>query len=147
MNLEKLIKLVKLANNNPSDNEANLAARKVCKMIAEANYIFNKSKTETVKETVKEKSTTWDDMFRSREPWWSKQQNPSPFTEKFWEDLNRAQTNRSKENERYYSVDYDEPTKQESRRTCTKCGVDVATHNMDLPFVCGMCKLKEKIKP
>ena len=40
MNLELLIKLVKLANNNPNDNEANLAARKVCKMIAEANFQF-----------------------------------------------------------------------------------------------------------
>jgi len=40
MNLPLLIKLVKLANNNPNDNEANSAARRVCKMIAEANYIF-----------------------------------------------------------------------------------------------------------
>lgn len=38
MNLDLLFKLVRLANNNPNDNEANLAARKVCKMIAEANF-------------------------------------------------------------------------------------------------------------
>ena len=41
MNLELLIKLVKLANNNPNENEANLAARKVCRIIAEGNYKFN----------------------------------------------------------------------------------------------------------
>lgn len=41
MNLTLLIKLVKLANNNPNDNEANLAARKVCRMIAEGDYKFN----------------------------------------------------------------------------------------------------------
>ena len=36
MNLDLLKKLIRLANNNPNDNEANLAARKVCVMIAQA---------------------------------------------------------------------------------------------------------------
>lgn len=40
MNIELIIKLTKLANNNPNENEANAAARKVCKLIAEANYQF-----------------------------------------------------------------------------------------------------------
>lgn len=38
MDLEKLKKLTRLANNNPNDNEANLAARKVCKMLEEGNW-------------------------------------------------------------------------------------------------------------
>jgi hypothetical protein len=38
MNLDLLKKLVKLANNNPNENEANAAARKVCEMLAEANF-------------------------------------------------------------------------------------------------------------
>lgn len=42
MNYDLLIKLARLANNNPNDNEANLAARKVCKLIAEGNYKFEK---------------------------------------------------------------------------------------------------------
>lgn len=46
MNLDLLIKLVKLANNNPNENEANLAARKVCKMIEANNYKFNNNATE-----------------------------------------------------------------------------------------------------
>ena len=40
MNIELLTNLVRLANNNPNDNEANAAARKVCKMIA-SNGITN----------------------------------------------------------------------------------------------------------
>ena len=40
MNLELLQKLVKLANNNPNENEANAAARKVCLMISESEFKF-----------------------------------------------------------------------------------------------------------
>lgn len=40
MNLKLLTKLVKLANNNPNENEANLAARKVCKIIEESQFKF-----------------------------------------------------------------------------------------------------------
>jgi hypothetical protein len=38
MNLDLLKKLTRLANNNPNENEANLAARKVCKMLAECDW-------------------------------------------------------------------------------------------------------------
>lgn len=38
MNLELLKKLTRLANNNPNDNEANLAARKVAKMLQDNNW-------------------------------------------------------------------------------------------------------------
>jgi hypothetical protein len=40
MNYDLIIKLAKLANNNPNDNEANQAARKVCRLLAEANFNF-----------------------------------------------------------------------------------------------------------
>jgi hypothetical protein len=40
MDYDRLIKLAKLANNNPNENEANLAARKVCKLLAEAEFVF-----------------------------------------------------------------------------------------------------------
>lgn len=39
MKLEILKKLIALANNNPNDNEANLAARKVCKALVEDDYV------------------------------------------------------------------------------------------------------------
>lgn len=41
MNLELLRKLVKLANNNSNENEANAAARKVCEMLEEDGAIFH----------------------------------------------------------------------------------------------------------
>src|SRR5258708_29378701 len=41
MNIELLTKLVKLANNNPNEHEANAAARKVCLIIAEAKFKFS----------------------------------------------------------------------------------------------------------
>jgi len=39
VDIDLIQKLVKLANNNPNDNEANLAARKVCQMLTD--YKFN----------------------------------------------------------------------------------------------------------
>ncbi|HYV52408.1 MAG TPA: hypothetical protein VE971_03855 [Candidatus Eisenbacteria bacterium] len=45
MNFDLITKLAKLANNNPNENEANAAARKVCKLLAEANFIFAKDAT------------------------------------------------------------------------------------------------------
>jgi len=41
MDTNKIIALIKLANNNPNENEANLAARKVCKVLAELNFPIN----------------------------------------------------------------------------------------------------------
>lgn len=42
MDIEKLKSIIRLANNNPNDNEANLAARKACKILAENDFaIFN----------------------------------------------------------------------------------------------------------
>ncbi len=41
MNLDLIIKLVKLANNNPNEHEANSAARQVCKLIAAGEFKFN----------------------------------------------------------------------------------------------------------
>lgn len=40
MNIKLIEKLAKLANNNPNENEANMAARKVCKLLAEGNFKF-----------------------------------------------------------------------------------------------------------
>lgn len=50
MKLELIIKLVKLANNNPNENEANSAARRVCKLIAEGDFKFVEDKSPKPKE-------------------------------------------------------------------------------------------------
>lgn len=44
MNNDLVIKLIKLANNNPNENEANLAARKVCSLLKD--YKFEEKKKE-----------------------------------------------------------------------------------------------------
>lgn len=46
MNISLLTKLVKLANNNPNDNEANSAARRVCKMIEDGEFKFVEDKVD-----------------------------------------------------------------------------------------------------
>jgi hypothetical protein len=38
MNFDLILKLIRLANNNPNDNEANLAARKVCVLLKDHNF-------------------------------------------------------------------------------------------------------------
>lgn len=50
MNIDLLTKLVRLANNNPNDNEANLAARRACKLIEEGKFDFG---VNTSKPTIK----------------------------------------------------------------------------------------------
>jgi hypothetical protein len=44
MNTDLITKLAKLANNNPNENEANLAARKVCRLLAEGDFKFGGAK-------------------------------------------------------------------------------------------------------
>jgi len=67
--------LIRLANHNPSDNEANLAARKVCKIIAENDFAFLKpTQPRTAADKMREHAsnysgpTTWNDVKRSTEP-------------------------------------------------------------------------------
>lgn len=45
MNYELIIKLAKLANNNPNEHEANSAARKVCILLAEGGFKFGNSRS------------------------------------------------------------------------------------------------------
>lgn len=59
MDIEKIKSLIRLANNNPNDNEANLAARKACKVLAENNFQIFSSRSNP---------TTWNDVKRSTEP-------------------------------------------------------------------------------
>lgn len=98
MNLDLIIKLAKLANNNPADHEANAAARKVCRLIAEGNYQFN---VPTAKPTQQQKPTTWNDVRRSPEPFWrAKPQEPTaPSAQEFWEIMEKLRRAREKQQE------------------------------------------------
>lgn len=78
MNLDLLKKLTRLANNNPNDNEANLAARKVCKMLEESNWSLP---------SVAARPTTYNDVKRSAEPEFkSKVYQPTEQQKKYAEE-------------------------------------------------------------
>ncbi len=73
MNLELLKKLIQLAGNNPNENEANIAARRACKMMYDA-LMAGETVTiviDTRRRPVPPKQpgpTTWQDVRRSAEP-------------------------------------------------------------------------------
>jgi hypothetical protein len=62
MDIDKLTKLVKLANHNPNDNEANAAARKVCSMIEKENFNFNNTYQQQTKQ---QPFVGWDGFVRA----------------------------------------------------------------------------------
>jgi hypothetical protein len=83
-----IMKLVRLANNNPNDNEANLAARKVCKLLEENNFkLINGSSTPP---------GYWKDVQRSDDPL-----RATPWT---WGEVNSIfdAINKEREQQRRY---------------------------------------------
>ena len=68
MNLDRLKKLVKLANHNPNDNEANSAARRVCKMIEDGKFEFGAIPPAPVFNGMptQKQPKTYNDIHRSR---------------------------------------------------------------------------------
>ena len=131
---ERLKKLVALANNNPNDNEANLAARKVCRILAEKNFAFIQVRTEAPKATRQEPTVrsasnpVGDDWFR-----------------KYWEPTEAQH--------RYYSSNYSwvywdtvteeppKPKKEKKDINCSKCGELRNTAFVGPPqiYVCNKC--------
>jgi|SRR5215831_3286560 len=67
MNFDLITKLAKLANNNPNENEANAAARKVCKLLAEANFKFEKDKDTIPPPTQKQQQANYTDPFSTED--------------------------------------------------------------------------------
>lgn len=116
MDLDKLIKLTRLANNNPNENEANLAARKVCKMLEECNWKLNGSSSTS---QTKRGPTTWADVKRSTEPWWK-----STYQNYDWEKAYRDAKERErkrKEEDAKYSKEY-EAEERKFYKKCKFCG-------------------------
>jgi len=168
LKLERLLALIRLANNNPSDNEANAAARAVCKVLG-ANQHFMKTgnlqlRTAQAKVGVTPdgpKSTvTWNDVkrdvepiFRSRRP--NRGGYGSHFDETLWEYFNNI--NRKDAPEPEDSWDKEPPkrpqwdggpfkterSKATAQRKCTKCGLEVDTFRTKIePFICNACSWK-----
>lgn len=121
MNYDLIKKLAKLANNNPSENEANAAARKVCKLLAEGNYNFNISPLPKNDPPINPQRDSfygfYDDLLRNNR----------------WSGFDR--------DDNYY---YQEPKKEQQkpkvRRTCFKCTRLIETYNTESnPFICDGC--------
>lgn len=127
MDTDLLKKLIKLANNNPNENEANLAARKVCKMIEADNYnLVGGDQVRRTPPIRPRQSGTWNDIFRSYEPFWTsdwynpppppkskpKQEEPkrNPFPDGFYEK------------EPIKKEDTFHPNTREVTVNCRKCG-------------------------
>lgn len=167
--LELLKKLVKLANNNPNEHEANSAARRVCKILEEHNFSFDNTIPP------KEKTITYNDVKRSAEYFWksSKPNRPSydPWTDfnfdSIYEDLRKKAQEKRKESEYksqyygeynpftrekdpYYNVNtrpmYDNfgnrIKKEKSIMKCKTCGELKETVFMGVPelFECNDCQ-------
>jgi hypothetical protein len=137
MKLELLKKLTRLANNNPNDNEANLAARKVCKMLEEGKFQLP---TETVK-TAANKVRTWADVTRSTEPMWSSKtydSGPEPMPPEFWELLQKLRQERE---QRYKEQTRGHSKNEKEIRICIQCNEKVEVSCNEPPnYICGKCK-------
>ena len=122
MNIDIIVKLIKLANNNSNDNEANLAARKVCKMLAD--YKFSQPVSTSKVRTVTNPTSHYD----------------------FWNDIMKQ---RAKYETYHKQATYHEP-KQEpvySYNECVACGTKYPCLKDEKPkpiknFVCANCQEK-----
>lgn len=140
--LETLKKLTALANNNPNENEANLAARKVCKMLADSNFILS--------------VTTWNDVTRSTEPGIKSTRPASSPTSKrpvyahynaryrSWEDI--FNYNPTEQQDRTYDGRANRVNRAQQTRDlkCQNCGAEVQTNYIGNPstFFCFGCWAK-----
>jgi len=160
MDIEKLKSIIRLANNNPSDNEANLAARKACKILAENDFaIFKPIRIAADKfrsaSNPTSNSGTWADIKRSSEPQWRSkpyeaQGSPeAKFYQDDWfrkwnsywksaeEDPVKGGTYWDRETNPQYKpksdVKYDAQgnrIKESELRKCSKCGLEVSTFRL-----------------
>lgn len=171
--LEKINSLIRLANNNPNEHEANLAARKVCRMLESFHEWIMLGAPKTAADKINQ-ARTWNDVTRSTEPQWrSKPQEPpdeeSPF-ETIFEDMFRRvkyrpftggfdwakAPHKDAPEEPVWGPESDhpkarynpftgekEPRKQEIRK-CVKCGLEIPTYRInENPWICNPCHWKD----
>lgn len=161
MNKDLLIKLTKLANHNPNDHEANTAARRVCKMLEEANFILDKPQPRTAASKI---NVTSNPTKQAHE--WVRTYYDEPPRDVIWEDILKDledKMNRDKTKQRYdpvsepsfdpfiYNYQRTKPGKDskynpgfKQKLNCTKCRQDIETGYVGHPatFVCTPCQWK-----
>lgn len=101
MNLDRLKALIRLANNNPSENEANTAARRVCQELAKDDFrILNGTFPRTAADKMREHASNYggnintEDIFRDLYDLMNKtRQKPytPPEPAKTWNDVRRSE--------------------------------------------------------
>lgn len=127
MNLDLIIKLAKLANNNPNEHEANAAARKVCQLLAEGNFNFGLNIEQT------------------KEPDFKSPEYPpgSPFKDVFYESiLNDIYEQYAREN--FYGSKKEQRNKRVNK--CIHCRKIMTTVAEIENKICAECWRKEREK-
>lgn len=152
MNYDLIIKLAKLANENPNENEANLAARKVCQLIKSSDYKFNNS-VPTPPPRPPTKPTTYGDIRRSPESFWNSRPSnnsyrgrtrPNPYTSHHdaWNDIINDFINSG--GWRGFGNNPEREKDQEIAAQCSKCGLQIIRLKSDKqPYYCFMCTPRE----
>lgn len=93
MNIDLIQKLIKLANNNPNDNEANLAARRVCKMLADHKFHEPRTVASKLEEhrqsqpKYPDNEGIWENIRRSREAEFKTRHYGTPVNDDFFKEF------------------------------------------------------------
>lgn len=170
MNIDLITKLAKLANNNPNDNEANSAARKVCRLLADGEFKFNNSNPIPPGNRPEDRNKSWsnhpfDDMFNH---FYGREPPRGPTTRKCkscgkefspgWLDIDynlcndcsrkkaeedKVKRQQQKEGDYTYQYWYDEKPKK-SYKPCSICHVAYLTQSDS--FICHTYRIKQNIE-
>ena len=166
MNIDILKKLIKLANHNSNDHEANSAARRVCKMLGEAidsgKLNFNSIKKET-KPPVSKQETNYrdtrydyayyDEVKNVNDNFWKMIQDIlkkdkekyKNYSEGNWDNFDRTKEPEFKSYNPYdiYDIPFTKSKKKKEKRilNCTKCKQDKETKFVghQAVFICADC--------
>jgi hypothetical protein len=146
MNLDLLTKLVKLANNNPNENEANSAARRVCKLIAEANFIFNDNNyNPPLGGTSPVDSGRYQDIKRAGEAFWRSPNPFDPWSGGTWTGFKSPDNTESdtvkREREERQKRSESNPNWQKKEK-CPNCNVMLIFDIKSMYFQCPSCPHK-----
>lgn len=154
MNLDLLMKFVRLATNNPNEHEANSAARRVCKMIADNGYSLNVTRQAppnpkvTVVSTPQGAGDWFNEFFKNRPNYETRGTNPrtgqsNPYTEGSW-DYGEVPPNPYKQKRPPKSYDNEtKPRPEKQLKKCTRCGAENETRNVNNVYICNTCQWTE----
>lgn len=153
MNIDRLIKFIELATNNPNEHEANLAARRVCNMLAVDNFKWIRAKV------MFKMHPTQEDFIRRTEPpkpeyksqYYTEPSNPDfkSYVDEIFKNINYRWT----KDDDFFSrlgnnpnLRYEErPNNNKIKLKCKTCGETKETRYRGAPelWVCMECRGKE----